>query len=259
MVKSVKIYGERNSGTNALEKALAENFSCQLIPGVTDLKREVIQNHLRDWAGAASDLPLLTESLIDNSIIAQMGKHLGWKHACPPLQAIASHPDQAAIVFVTISKDPYRWLLSFYQKPYHRLIGNGRSFSQFIRQPWLTVRRDHCQFPLLPNPIHLYNTKLASHLALQDATTNCVSMTYSDFLFQFDRVMERLSGFLTPVHEQYRRPEASTKEAGVTFDDYLQKYRKPIEEQMSDEDRAFINSQLDRSVVERAGYSLLGE
>ena len=94
-IDSVKIFGERHTGTNALSLFIRENF---------DLKFKYYE-------------------------------FLGWKHRLAPKEVEWIKYDTNNILFIFLFRNPYTWLKSMYMEPYyqHYLKINDRSFEEFIK------------------------------------------------------------------------------------------------------------------------------
>ena len=94
-IDSVKIFGERHTGTNALSLFIRENF---------DLKFKYYE-------------------------------FLGWKHRLAPKKVEWIKYDTNNILFIFLFRNPYTWLNSMYKEPYyhHYLKINDRSFEEFIK------------------------------------------------------------------------------------------------------------------------------
>ena len=94
-IDSVKIFGERHTGTNALSLFIRENF---------DLKFKYYE-------------------------------FLGWKHRLAPKKVEWIKYDTNNILFIFLFRNPYTWLKSMYKEPYyhHYLKINDRSFEEFIK------------------------------------------------------------------------------------------------------------------------------
>ena len=94
-IDSVKIFGERHTGTNALSLFIRENF---------DLKFKYYE-------------------------------FLGWKHRLAPKKVEWIKYDTNNILFIFLFRNPYTWLNSMYKEPYyhHYLKINDRSFEEFLK------------------------------------------------------------------------------------------------------------------------------
>jgi len=159
MVRQIKVYGERNTNTNYLEQLLRLNLDVVQLPGVVPRYVKTIQKVLpgKEW-------------LRDWYFSVTQHRNLGWKHSC--VQSV-SEPGRFDILsrdicFVSITKNPYSWLMSLYRKPYsHQYGGEKPDFETFLATPWKTVARDNCE-SVLANPVELWNIKNASYLQLTD-------------------------------------------------------------------------------------------
>jgi len=103
----VKIYGERNTGTSYLEALLVRNLAVDCLRGGVprSIRRFFADSErARDWYFQAT-----------------YRNNLGWKHACLPAesQLAIARTDSTEVLLLTLTKNPYAWLLSFYRKPYH--------------------------------------------------------------------------------------------------------------------------------------------
>src|SRR3990172_11475666 len=103
----IKIYGERNTGTNYLDGLIQLNLNTELLRGV---------------------VPWYIEKLFNGSEIAKdmyfkitYRENLGWKHSLVPSPEIIAkmHLQTKNLIILTITKNPYSWLLSLYRNPYH--------------------------------------------------------------------------------------------------------------------------------------------
>ena len=94
-IDSIKIFGERHTGTNAINLFIRENFD-------------------------------LSFKYYD---------FLGWKHRLAPKKSEWKKHDTANTLFIFLFRNPYAWLRSMYKEPYyhHYLKINDRSFEEFIK------------------------------------------------------------------------------------------------------------------------------
>ena len=94
-IDSLKIFGERHTGTNALNLFIRENF---------DLRSKYYD-------------------------------FLGWKHRLAPKKSEWVKHDTSNTLFIFLFRNPYSWLRSMYREPYyhHYLKINDRSFEEFLK------------------------------------------------------------------------------------------------------------------------------
>ena len=95
--------------------------------------------------------------------------------------------------FLTITKNPYSWLLSLHRRPYHQKIDRNLSFEQFLQSKWTTLKRDNSA-PVLNSPIELWNKKNRSYLNLDKKRT--LNTTSEDIFKDPANLFEKISSHL---------------------------------------------------------------
>ena len=243
----IKIYGERNTGTNYLLKLLRRNLE-------VDLLRGVVPWYVR--------IPFPQSELARDLYFAVTSRwNLGWKHCLAPLpaavRALRGHSDN--LLFVTLTKNPYSWLLSLYRHPHHYRRELG-TFQQFLTAPWATVRREKTVSEY-PNPIIMWNEKNTAYLRLA-AEMPTANLKYEDLLADPEQTLVQLA---TRYSIKRSRPDfanviASTKEReGAKDFSYYQNYY--LHEQWRAELQALalhtINKYLDFDLMRQFGYKKL--
>jgi len=249
MVRQIKVYGERNTNTNYLEQLLRLNLDVVQLPGVVPRYVKTIQKVLpgKEW-------------LRDWYFSVTQHRNLGLKHSC--VQSV-SEPGRFDILsrdicFVSITKNPYSWLMSLYRKPYsHQYGGEKPDFETFLATPWKTVARDNCE-SVLANPVELWNIKNASYLQLTDF--NGLNLTTESTVQDPQAVIEKISGhFSISRHsKQFLNYEKSTKDSSKDFawyqDFYLnEKWRNDLSERAA----AIISESVDQNLMNHFGYKTL--
>jgi hypothetical protein len=164
-VVRLKIFGERNTGTNYLEELIAANFDCDICPGNLSNARRFTYNVLH-WTLPYKFARYIVEANRDRQYEKLFASELGWKHAKIPNlpRGIKSYP--ACTGFIALVKNPYAWLLSLHARPYQNEASSVLNFSEFLRAPWFTVEREHAGVPSYPNPIKVWNDKVRSYRRL---------------------------------------------------------------------------------------------
>lgn len=256
-IPTIKILGERNTGTNYLAQLLAVNLEVSLLPGVvpTSVARAAsgAEKASRTLGGHSLRLG---EALKDAWFAVTFPRNLGWKHA-----AIRDDLERFELAhhttFVTLTKNPYSWLLSLYRRPYHAWARHG-SFSEFITSPWRTVRREHAP-RVLPSVVELWNYKNASYLTLGQSF-RVVNLRYEDVLDDPATAIEmvkRTSG-ATKTSSHVTNVLKSAKGDQLVYDDYRSYY---LEERwlshLSNSDIHAVNLRLDEGTTEHFGYRFI--
>ncbi|MDP6953916.1 MAG: hypothetical protein QGF53_14275 [Alphaproteobacteria bacterium] len=186
----------------------------------------------------------ITEDSFDLYFALTQSVNLGWKHAMAPDQESLAAQDLKQTVFVTLTKNPYSWLLSFHKRPYHRGGNGSRSlrevycptwpaaeqvpFEEFLTTPWQPVGREGVAGPF-QNPVDLWNRKNRSYLALS-GFARCLNLKYEDLVRDPGSAVERIARTfdLPGLSGQFQNIVSSLQGApGKTFESYRKYYDKP--------------------------------
>ncbi|MCT4555900.1 MAG: hypothetical protein N4A53_14525 [Pelagimonas sp.] len=256
-ITTIKIYGERNTGTNYITRLLERNYDLRLLPG--DVPRPfwnkraigLLRRIHRPWG------LIVNNRTADAWFLNNFNGSLGWKHSLPPVDRIAqiAGPD---LGIVGLTKNPYSWLLSMYRRPYQN-FAPAESFEAFVTAPYPTVPRELMTEQGL-TPVQLWCAKARGYLALQKALPQQVAvLRYEDFLADEDAVLSRLETdwSLAPKGARQQVSE-SAKGDKQGYSDYQRYY---LEEEwrakLSDEAVQAITAQLDPDVMAAIGYKAL--
>lgn len=245
-LKQVKIYGERNSGTNFLEQLLLDNLSNEVINFARHNSQLIIRL-------------LKVQRFLRWYFWWNNPRILGWKHGVPKISSINRRADQ--VVIMTIAKNPYAFLLSLYKRPYNQKLHKADSFGGFIRQEWPLSALDGCKQRLLANAVQLWNVKNSAYLQLGSQTAAPVChLRYEELLKDPEGVLARAQHQLglSANKEGFTQVVQSTKGDERSYDEYRAYYlQEQWRAQLQQDDIEWINSQLDHSLVTRLGYTLL--
>ena len=118
----IKIFGERNSGTNYLHQ-------------------------------------LINKNIRDKKLDVPSGKYkLGWKHGIPKYNILDVYEKKNKIIYVCIFRDLKRWLNSMYKKTYH--IDNNTNFYDFItRNSIIRKTNNYIDFKYKHERSNLFNIR----------------------------------------------------------------------------------------------------
>lgn len=244
-MKKIKIFGERNCGTNYLALLIKANIKCHIIEGSVPVKRGLMNS------------PVLFDALFDVFYC----RYLGWKHAFPDHKRISARKDFSAILFLTITKNPYSWLLSLFRRPYHIKGDNPETFTDFLRQEWNVLRRENSPVQAFETPVEIWNRKNRAYMDMRSAfPKNVYNMTYEELLKDPRGVLDILVdryGF-DHVEGYFSNIMLSTKDEDKGYRYYREYYlEEKWRDELSDEAIEFINTHLDKEVAEYFGYQQL--
>lgn len=241
MPGKLKLFGERHTNTNYLSKLIELNLDCLLIAGVVPTYIRTIENLLgRQW-------------LRDAWFARQSIHNFGWKHS-----VVGQLQPESNVVFVTLTKNPYAWLLSMYRRPYHQHYKTPPSFEEFLQLPWQTVGRENLPGPV-QNPIVLWNIKNASYRSLPSEQTLHLTTesTFEDAAMVINKIAKTFN--LARLQEEFVDFNRSTKKRLDRDGDYYRDYylNERWRAELSDDAIKLINQSLDKELLDFYGYNLL--
>ncbi|MFM8332222.1 MAG: hypothetical protein ACKN9T_11080 [Candidatus Methylumidiphilus sp.] len=242
---SIKIYGERNTGTNYLEKLIDLNIEANIMPGVVPQRIMALQQQLPG-----------NEMIRDIYFKLTFSSNLGWKHMLvKPPEKLRHHSN---VGFVTLTRNPYSWLLSLYDRPYHQYYSEKPSFEEFLAIPWRTVGRENAAKEL-PSPIELWNIKNFAYLRLNGILPS-LNIRFEDLLIDPQGVCGLIcETFSCPKKAaQFVNYEKSTKGGGKDYwfyrDYYLNERWKP---RLTPLATSMINERINPRLMETFRYDNL--
>ncbi len=247
----VKVFGERNTGTNAFAELIRNNSQSRVLP--TQMRElpglsPLIGRALSRFAPKSMREPL-TDWVFSQAATCDAWKHKATRFSEAELAQFARHP-----VFIMI-RHPASWLFGLRRRPYHALQQVPADLSEFLKTDWKTVSRDGLDRKSF-RPAALYNEKMRSYLwfenALQDLGGVVQFVRFEDF------VIDQVSVFHSAAHH-LENPSAnpqivskSTKKSSKSAADYAAYYQDQVWAQSIDANSgAIIKSEIDWSNVSR--------
>lgn len=249
MNKLIKVYGERNTNTNYISKLLELNLNVTEVPGTVPISIQRILDRVVPY----------NEWLRDFYFKLSFANNLGWKHSLvKPWSEIEKYSiTKSNLFFLTISKNPYSWLLSLYRNPYHQHYSKKPSFETFVSSPWKTVRRDNIR-KVLSSPVELWNMKNRSYLQLD--SRRALNITTESIIEDPQGCIKRIGEkfCIEARSEHFIGYERSTKEASKDSNYYrdfymLERWRHDL----SDKAIEAINESVDQDLMAHFGYQVL--
>ncbi|MCA9949407.1 MAG: hypothetical protein KDE48_07175 [Anaerolineales bacterium] len=247
----IKIYGERNSGTRYLQKLIKSNLDVNLLRGVAPPK--IVR--------LIAEGQKISKEAARGIYFAKTFDHfLGWKHAqaksVSQLQKFAICKQN--ITFVSITKNPYAWLLSLYKRPYHQSWRRSLDFETFLTTPWPTLPRENAD-PIISNPVALWNHKNRSYTRLKNGL-KALNLTYEAVLKDPFKTLEdicNISG-CKQLNNTFVKIDRLSSKQNQGFDFFQQYYlREQWRKSLSQTAIAIINESLDEQLLDHFGYRKL--
>lgn len=247
MDKFIKIYGERNTNTNYMSELIKLNLNVQELLGTVPHSIAKIQEFVPG-----------NETIRDLYFYLTYAKNLGWKHTCVKPQSKLKKYEltKSDISFLTITKNPYSWLLSLYRKPYHQ-YSHSSDFESFLKTPWKTVSRDNTD-KVLSSPIELWNIKNRSYLQLDSETSLNIT---SEAIFEdpaeiITLISKKLR--ISRKTEDFLNYDKSTKNESKDSNYYRSYYlNEEWRKKLSQEAIEVINESLDKELMSHFNYQTI--
>ena len=241
----LKIYGERNTGTNYLRKVIEENFRCTLIPGTVP-----------------KELLLKSRRIVkDSYFLINQKQNLGWKHCSPDINLIKNYSHFSQLKIICLVKNPYSFILSLYKRPYHQIEAKKDSLHSFINSKWRTVGREKMNRINLESPVLLWNYKVKRYFELlENLGLKIEILKYEDLLVDAEDKLTRIAkNFqLEKFSKEFVNYQSSTKNDSKDHDYYKNYYlNEEWRQKLTSKDIESINSFLDFNYVSKLGYNLI--
>lgn len=255
-----KVYGERGSGTNLVERLLALNFELRLV-GFPQGYSEA-QSALMDRTGYPRiGLTELVERVQDAAHATGLARHAGWKHGCLDDRIFGAYRGMGRTLFVCVIRHPALWIASLHRRPFHSFFETPERLADFLRHPWATRPRDGMAEVLLETPVLLWRAKVASYLDAAAARDDVVVLRHEDILRDHAAVLAGLDGPLTPLGGPWRVPEGDARhlqQTGATGGADLATRRDALPadpwKTLDPADAGYIREAIGADLLARAGY-----
>lgn len=205
----VKIFGERNTGTNLISQLLKQNFMVELCPGtVSEISPELLAKlkNLRETGATMQE----EENFID-TVFANRPPMEWWKHSATRFSA--DEVDDIHLIFTT--REPLSWLVGLYRSPHHILIDKPHNLLDFSQSDWQVVGRDNVEKRFY-TPLRLYAEKLKSYRSLiRKLEVRHISHTlikFEEAVTDQNSIYRMLTNIFEPVPGAFKEIAQSTKD-----------------------------------------------
>lgn len=250
MKKFIKIYGERNTNSRYLSRLIHLNLEVEELPGTIPKFFADLQYILpgKEW--------------IRNSFFqVTTHRNLGWKHMCPrPADELAEHRlIQKGAAVVTITKNPYAWLLSLHRRPYQQYHSKQLTFEEFLKTPWIPAARENLDRGL-SSPVELWNVKNKAYKQLR--SIGAMNLTSEGILTSPEQTIDQIAEEFSLSRKSgtfinYQQSTKGDQKDTEFYQDYYLNERWRSE--LSPAAIRTINHALDKPLLKSFGYALLPE
>lgn len=233
MIKYIQIFGERCSGTNFLAFLIRNNLENVSITSDFGGKHWFIRDHYpRSRANDSTDY-----------------------------QCVRSLKNSSDTLFLCIFRNPYDWVRSVRDHPYHANNHARLPFGQFIRKPWHSyehIRRHKNWMPMddkfwfieeAINILHLRTLKLEHLLNLQGKVPNVRYINYEALASDNSLLLEISNEF--GIDTRNGRIGGTSRHFGRG---HGEPFTPTVYPDISPVDREFITGELNWNLENRIGY-----
>ena len=242
---NIKLYGERHTNTNYLSRLIQQNLDCGFIEGV-------VPKHVRtlERLGLANAR--------DRYFAQNFTKTLGWKHtAVPPWEALQNHVKTQQTRFVTLTKNPYAWIVSMHRRPYHQPGAANLDIDEFLQYHWAPLARENIGADEV-TITQLWNLKNGSYLNLPNKLTE--RLTSEEVQFKAAAVISKIATLIGQKGpSKLNDVSESTKKRPDQDGDYYRTYYGEArwKDTLSPSAINRINAEVDQNLMERFNFEIL--
>ena len=249
----VKVFGERNTGTNFLNALIRSN--------VVDAKVLEHGNNSEGDAQIKRFPPeysmVVDERMRDHLRMREFHENFGFKHAFVDRKRLETSPKFSDTLFLFITRNPYYFLTSLFRRPYS-IVPNpapDASFDEFLRQPILLHEREYYDYPVVESPVHLWSLKTKNVLSAHREIPNSVLLKYEDLVANPHGHLASMAEMGLKTKAELSVPNYSTKGDPLSFRDYQRRTQEynPTDH-YSRENLKFVRDSLDLDMCAQLGY-----
>ena len=248
----LKVFGERNTGSNYLEQLCEANFVVSRLRGDSGILWELGTRLVGDLE---PDRSIAFQQAVHDIEMQRMARSdFGWKHAAPNVGVILAQPHAVQTVFLIVTKHPYSWARSLHRRPYS-FHAMPLDFADFIRGDFPVSYSDGLELVAPVNPLAMLRAKALGYAELLHSGLCVRLIRYEDLLHDGQRELEGLSSLLIRRRDEFVDIENDVKGSSRRREDYARDY--PLTEageQLDPRDRQFIIEQVGEDVFELFGY-----
>lgn len=243
----IKIFGERNTGTNAVSQLISLNSRAHIIPGtLMEFSR---------WKGHKTRLKRyfkFDEARLERGIDEFfLGKPFEsrWKHSSTYFNPTEVNTD---IFYIFMVRHPLSWLISLHKNPYH--VGRSEANSNLTKfsQTFIHTKNRENMPKSQYKPLDLWDEKIHSYFKLMSFLDReqghyCL-IKFEDLILHQKRTFEILANQLGLHKSEFKYLENSTKQKSKDLNSYIRYYS-------SEEWRKYIPVSFDVKLIRKLKHA----
>lgn len=257
MTVPVKVFGERNSGTNFLSQVLERHFDVSLHPDMQYypktsrfiLTRAALTKKFRHT---------LNEGFFDIQHYHKIGVGGGWKHAMLSDRFFSKFAIPKQMRLICIVRHPLAWARSMHRLPFHNYAQAPMDYQTFIQSPWRTRRRDGLKGATLESPLQLWNLKLQSYVDFSTKYPDLHIIKYEDLLLDTEHTVAKMSAWFPRNDQEFSLPENHSRnfiKSDKTLTDYIKIAKETSFDTISRSEKDLFTRYIDPALLARFNYT----
>ena len=249
--RKVKVFGERNTGTRAVLKMLRNLKGVSV--GFPHANQPDLEALLEKVENTCSGFALeLYRDALEDERRRRLEAVNAWKHAAPVMDDSYAAWDASTLFLV---RDPYSWIVSFTNRPYHTRAPKLESPEEFLCRPWMTLQRDNTA-PVLNSPMCLWNEKLRAYRAFADqGAIPSTVLHFEDFVLDPVGALGRSLQTFGIDHAALAEVETATKTGGMERAERLAYYTdQRWKAKLTIKAATLVNELVDWEIARHFGY-----
>lgn len=220
----MKVFGERNTGTNFLNQLIAKNTDLSVLQheknAVTVQRLEQLYENHHYLANASPQLRnMILARLIDQQRKEEFSQNFGWKHARVEADHLLTSPRFNTTLFIFLVRNPWRFISALHKRPYNLFPSPKGSLSDFVDSSFIANERDLFPCNFVQNPVDFWNIKVSSYFDAHKSINNSFVCYYESIMKSPEQFLHLLEPYCR-VSECISVPNRSTKGDRKTFSDY---------------------------------------
>ena len=229
-ISFVKVFGERNTGTNFLESLIKENTNLSVLKhGGNEIPKNRLDLIWKSIPFPQKQSPMLRRLILDRLIDQQRKDeyclNFGWKHSLVDINHLKISPRFNATLFVFLVRNPWRFLSALHKRPYNLFPRVNVDMLDFVDSSFLANERDRLPCNFVQSPVEFWNLKVESYFNANSNIVNSLICYYEQIMQSPECFLKSLSEYCN-ISEHLSIPMKSTKGDEKTFDDYQKETAK---------------------------------
>ena len=218
--KYIKIFGERNTGTNFFNEVLRLNTNCVILENGSNRRANARLASIKGLDQSTRELAM--ERLIDMERKNDFLSDFGWKHANVNARALRVSPLFKDTFFIFLVRNPFKFIVSLFKRPYNLFPRPSGTLHEFINSPLIANARDGFIDDFIESPVELWNKKVASyHRSLDVMPSQSILIFYEELVASPEGELAKLKSLgVNIVNHPIKIHSQSTKGDSLTFEDY---------------------------------------